>query len=598
MRLGVRLLHEDDDILVIDKPAGLLTSTVGDQQGDSAFALVKEHVRARSRGKPPKVWIIHRLDKEASGLLIFAKSETAYGVLKEEFRTRRVHRIYATVVEGQFDTLPGGKQMPAGTVQSYLYEDERGHVHSVDSPSALPRASHARGSRGSIDDSGVGVPRSAVTHYRVLAQGHGRALLQVRLETGRKHQIRVHMRVLGKPIVGDRRYGATSNPVDRLCLHATELACTHPSTGQSLRWISPMPGSFRGLVGAGEQEAPGSSEQSPSTPAPVASVSPAPAPIEPTRSAPQAAASGWDHVADWYDQLLDQRGSDHHERVVLPGTLRLLAPEAGQRVLDVACGQGVLARRLGAVGVRVTGVDGSEKLIGLARAADSAGMYVVGDARSLDALPALTQDGPFDAAACVLALMNIEPISGVVQGIANLLRPGGVFVAVILHPAFRSPGQTSWGWDQPRERVAPSEPGQAGAPSAGGVQDGRWRTARGTGPARRSPAPRERPVRDKPSRDWSGVRQYRRVDAYLSPAPHEVVMNPGAVAGGKEAITTTTYHRPLQAYVRACAEAGLLIDTLEEWPSTRVSEPGPRAEEENRARREFPMFAALRARKV
>src|SRR6185295_14750207 len=182
--------------------------------------------------------------------------------------------------------------------------------------------------------------------------------------------------------------------------------------------------------------------------------------------------------------------------------------------------------------------------------------------------------GTFDGATCIMALMNMEPLSPVFAGIAAKLRPGGRFVGVILHPAFRAPGQTSWGWSDETDG-ATKELGDAESRSRGHAKD------------------RKRGARER----GSEPRQYRRVDGYLSAAQRDIVMNPGAVASGEAAVTTITFHRPIQAYIRAMAENGLLIDALEEWPSARTSEAGPRAAEENRARREIPMFLSLRGRK-
>lgn len=528
----LHVVHEDDDLLVVEKPAGLLSATVGDQTGPNLFDFVKRRVRDQARRRGTRVWIVHRLDKEVSGLVVFAKSERAYEALKDEFRSKRAHRLYLAVVEGAFPHDPGQAQPAAGTVQSFLYEEPGGMMRSTQAPTTLPKGV------GEDDDS---APRLAVTHYRVVASGNARTLLQVRLETGRKNQIRVHMADLRHPIVGDRRYGANSDPLGRLCLHGAELGFAHPATGAPLRFYSPAPDAFYGLVGA---QVPVQRADAP-RPAPKASPS---------------LASSWDHVAPWYEELIEERGSDHHERVILPGVLRLLAPAPGQRLLDVACGQGVLSQRLAASGVRTLGVDASPRLIAAATAAKIPGAeFLVGDARQL----ATIATGPFDAAACVMALMNIEPLSPVLDGVASLLRPGGAFVAVMLHPAFRSPRRTSWGWDD-----APHTTGTAHGPRV-----------------KRPAAP-------------SAPRQFRRVDAYLSSDQREITMNPGGVARGQPPVTTITYHRPIQNYVAAFAAAGLLVDALEEWPSARVSQPGPRATEENRARREIPLFLAIRARKV
>ncbi|MCE7972751.1 MAG: methyltransferase domain-containing protein [Leptolyngbya sp. PLA1] len=531
----VRLVHEDEHVLVVDKPAGIVTANLSHQRVPSVFDAVKTYVRDQSKRRGTRVWIIHRLDKEVSGLLVFAKTETAFGVLKDEFRSKRAGRLYAAVVEG-------APPSPEGVIQNFLWEDPKGRMHGSQTP---------RGSDPADEDEG----KLAVTRYRVARRGGLRTLVEVKLETGRKNQIRVHMAELGCPIVGDRRYGATSDPLDRVCLHGASLSFSHPATGRPLTFESPMPGSFAGLLGktieSTEKPASPTPQDSPAEEPPMASHAPDRAPRADARR------QSWDHVAAWYEGLIEERGSDHHEQVILPGTLRLLATKPGQRVLDVACGEGVLCRRLGALGVQAFGVDASERLIDAARRARGARVdYAVGDARRL----ADVARGPFDAAACVMALMNIEPLSPVLAGVASLLKPGGVFVGVILHPAFRAPGQTSWAWDAPK--------GSSGASPPKG-------------------APRGRPVR-----------QYRRVDGYLSPGQKEIVMNPGAAAGGGERIVTITYHRPIQAYVRALAEAGLLVDALEEWASRRVSQPGPRAAEENRARQEIPMFLAIRGRKL
>lgn len=226
---GIGIVHEDADLLVIEKPAGILTAGMPGEDVPSVFRAVKSHVREQARRRGTQVWIVHRLDKEASGLLVFAKTEKAFTWLKEEFRTKQAHRLYAAVVEGEVG--PASE----GTIQNYLEEDDRGIV------------SEAAGAVGP-----GGAAKLAVTHWRVQRVGHARTMLTVRLETGRKNQIRVHLAGLGHPIVGDRRYGAKTDPIGHVCLHAFELGFTNPVTGERLRFRSPTPGSFFGLVGAGE----------------------------------------------------------------------------------------------------------------------------------------------------------------------------------------------------------------------------------------------------------------------------------------------------------------------------------------------------------
>jgi ubiquinone/menaquinone biosynthesis C-methylase UbiE len=245
----------------------------------------------------------------------------------------------------------------------------------------------------------------------------------------------------------------------------------------------------------------------------------------------------WDNVAEWYDQLVGEEGSEYHREVVLPGTLRLLAVQKGEQTLDIACGQGVLCRILHERGSIVTGVDAAQGLIDSARQRGPEQItYLTGDARQLTFLP----PDRFSAAACLLAIQNIHPIQGVFEGVARVLRPNGRFVLVMMHPSFRGPKETSWGWDESR-----------------------------------------------------GI-QFRRVDRYLTPRKTPITTHPGKAPNGY----TWSFHKPLELYVKALVKAGLLIDALEEWPSHKSSTSGPRAKAENLARKEIPMFLALRARKI
>ena len=264
---------------------------------------------------------------------------------------------------------------------------------------------------------------------------------------------------------------------------------------------------------------------------------PRPHPAKPQGPRKGAAAPGprtdWGGVAEWYDRLVGDEGSEYHREVVHPGALRLLNVQSGELVLDVACGQGVLCRLLNEKGAQVTGVDAAAELIRAARQRGPESIrYHVGDARELGFLP----EAAFDAAACVLAIQNIQPIQPVFEGVRRALRPGGRFVLVMMHPAFRAPKETRWGWDG-EEKV-----------------------------------------------------QFRRVDRYLLPRKSPIVTNPGITPD----VYTWTFHRPIGSYVKAMRNEGLLVDALEEWGSHKTSEPGPRASAENTARKEIPMFMALR----
>ena len=526
---GLSIVHEDRDLIVVDKPAGLLSvAAPGEKKKYSVFDTLKAMARSRG-GREARVYVIHRLDQEASGLLVFAKTERAFSVLKEDFRSKRVHRLYQAVVEGTL--LPDAPGEAMGTIQSLIRERPDGSVESLPALSSVAPAP---------EDGGTEIPRLAITHYRVLARGNERTLAQVRLETGRKHQIRIHMASIGHAITGDPRYGKAGGPLGRLGLHATELGFRHPGTGETVKFASPAPTTFWRAAGA---DAP--ADRGPRTV------------VAPTPTRERVATGSWDHVAQWYDGLIEDRGSDLYSTVIMPGSLGLLAPKPGDRVLDLACGQGVLCRSLAAIGAKVTGVDGSPQLIEAARSRGGPIEYAVGDAREL--APLSLRD--FDAVACIMALMNIDPLEPVIRGSADALKPGGRFVAVILHPAFRAPGQTRWGWDEGEDSHAANRTRRPGPPGR---------------------------------REHVGL-QYRRVDGYLTHGMREIVMNPGEVAAGQEPVMTLTYHRPLQSYVRLLKDSGLLIESIEEWPSSRTSKPGPRAHEENRARREIPMFLAISA---
>jgi ubiquinone/menaquinone biosynthesis C-methylase UbiE len=245
----------------------------------------------------------------------------------------------------------------------------------------------------------------------------------------------------------------------------------------------------------------------------------------------------WGNVAGWYDQLVGESGSDFHREVVLPGLLRLLNAQPKEKILDIACGQGVLCRILAERGIEATGVDAAKELIDSARQRGPASIhYHVADARNLEFLP----ESHFNSAACMLAIQNINPLPPVVAGVSRALTTGGRFVIAMMHPCFRGPKETSWGWDE-KEAV-----------------------------------------------------QYRRVDRYLLPRKSPIVTRPGS----EPDVYTWTFHKPIEMYVKALRGAGLLIDAIEEWPSHKISTSGPRAKAENVARKEIPMFLAIRAIKI
>ncbi|MBC5732750.1 RluA family pseudouridine synthase [Lawsonibacter hominis] len=209
------LLYEDADLLAIDKPAGLLSTANEREQERTAFRAVSDWLRDRGEGR---AFLVHRLDRDTSGVLLFAKSEAVQQRFQNEWNTLIRRRGYRAVVEG-------APPEPAGTIRTQLRENRIHKVYSVRSGG-----------------------KTAVTHYQVERLGADYALLAVAIDTGRKNQIRVHFSELGCPVAGDKVYGAATDPLGRLCLHAHELSFAHPVTGAELLLRSETPRGFSRLV--------------------------------------------------------------------------------------------------------------------------------------------------------------------------------------------------------------------------------------------------------------------------------------------------------------------------------------------------------------
>lgn len=246
--------------------------------------------------------------------------------------------------------------------------------------------------------------------------------------------------------------------------------------------------------------------------------------------------TSWEKVGGWYNKTVGEKGSYYHEHVVIPNVLKLLNLHSGDNILDCACGQGILGRSLPSK-VRYTGIDIAPTLVSYAKAKDPTKIhtYITGDiTRSLPV------GDDFTHAAILLALQNIEHPEIVFQSLSAHLKLNGTVVMVINHPCFRIPRQSSWEIDEQSKL------------------------------------------------------QYRRINRYMSPLSIPVSMHPGSKPGE----TTWSFHFSLSAYVAMIVSAGFVIDALEEWTSDKESERGKTGKMENRARAEFPLFLAIRARKI
>ncbi len=260
--------------------------------------------------------------------------------------------------------------------------------------------------------------------------------------------------------------------------------------------------------------------------------------------------TSWGGVAGWYDKLLTSSGDTYQSKVILPNLMRLVEPRANETILDIACGQGMFSRAFTNNKAKVIGTDISKELIALAKKnVPQNAEFHVAPAHAMPFVPSAS----IDKAVVVLAVQNIENFADVFAECRRVLKPGGHLSVVMNHPAFRIPGRTSWEWDEATKT------------------------------------------------------QYRRVNAYLSDSRAMIDMHPslsrhggdlsrdGGAARGKQ---TVSFHRPLQVYVKALAKHGFAIVKLEEWISHKKSEPGPRAKEEDRSRKEIPLFLYLEARRM
>ena len=209
--MKIPVIYEDDAVIVVDKPAGILTMASERERERTVYAFLRE--RAKRKRPPEKIFIVHRLDREASGLLVFAKTIDAKDYLQTQFKDHSAGRIYTAIVEGQ--VAPD-----EFTIRSFLDENRAFRVYSTQRR---------------------GAGKLAVTHVRVLKRKGKTTLIEVRLETGRKHQIRVHLAERGNPVVGDKFYGTGATRASRLALHGARLEFQHPLTRKRMTFESHVP---------------------------------------------------------------------------------------------------------------------------------------------------------------------------------------------------------------------------------------------------------------------------------------------------------------------------------------------------------------------
>ncbi len=215
----LKIVYEDNDIIVANKGYGLLSMGTDKIKEGTAYSLLRDYVKRKDPRN--KLFIVHRLDRDTSGLMMFAKTLQAKETMQHNWNNMVLERRYAAVVTN------GAPTPEEGEIRSYLTENSAHEVYSTPDPE-----------KGQL----------AVTYYRTLRRRGRYALVELSLATGRKNQIRVHMKEAGHPIAGDRRYGAPASPIHRLALHAQTLRFVHPVTRRDMNFSTPLPAGFEKLV--------------------------------------------------------------------------------------------------------------------------------------------------------------------------------------------------------------------------------------------------------------------------------------------------------------------------------------------------------------
>ena len=250
--------------------------------------------------------------------------------------------------------------------------------------------------------------------------------------------------------------------------------------------------------------------------------------------------TSWGSVSEWYNDLLNTSSDSYQKNVILPNLLRLVYPKKNMTILDLACGQGYFSHAFAEKGAEVIGSDISKELIELANKVTSENKdsikpkFYVSPADKIS----FAKDSTIDVITIVLALQNIENLAGTIKECSRVLKSDGKLFIILNHPTFRIPEKSSWQWDEKENK------------------------------------------------------QYRRIDSYMSDQSTKIDMTPGESNIHKKKFTVT-FHRPLQSYFKALNKSGLNVLRLEEWISHKKSQNGPRATEEDRTRKEIPMFLCL-----
>tara|TARA_A100001388_G_scaffold50515_1_gene34036 strand:- start:1821 stop:2684 length:864 start_codon:yes stop_codon:yes gene_type:complete len=209
---NLEIIFEDDDILVVEKPAGLLSVATNKMESDTLHSRCLDYIRTKHHSN--WCYIVHRLDRETSGIMIFALSKQNKEYLQEQFAERSIYRTYFALVEGK---LP----RKHGTEIEWLLEDKNLRVKKV-----KPNTKSSK---------------EAITHWEVVKENQSTSLVRIAIDTGRRHQIRMAMKSLGSPVVGDDLHGAKTDPMGRVCLHASSLEFLHPQTDEPVRFETRVP---------------------------------------------------------------------------------------------------------------------------------------------------------------------------------------------------------------------------------------------------------------------------------------------------------------------------------------------------------------------